>query len=171
MISRSLFRPATERALPLALALFAMSVPIAVARAPSAPTMRPFGCAAPASSLYAEAPFLAENSAAMRKMMKGMAARPTGDVDRDFVEMMVPHHQGAVDMADAFLRAGHNEKLRRLAQEIVVTQQQEIAVMKLAINEPLPPSKASPTQVAGEQPRVDCHKPSTAAMPANMKMQ
>jgi hypothetical protein len=105
------------------------------------------------------------------KMMKGMASRPTGDVDRDFVEMMVPHHQGAVDMAVAYLRAGHNEKLRRLAQEIVVTQQQEITAMKLAVNEPLPPSASSPTQVPIEQTRVGCRKLSNRAMPADMKMQ
>ena len=93
-----------------------------------------------------EQPFLAENDAAMNKMISGMAIRPTGDVDRDFVAMMVPHHQGAIDMAQAVLRYGHNEQLRRLAQEIVVTQQQEIAAMRLAVGEELPPSVASPTQ-------------------------
>ncbi len=93
----------------------------------------------------AEAPFLAENDAAMSKMMTDMAVKPTGDVDRDFVEMMVPHHQGAIDMAKAVLRYGKNEQLRRLAQEIIVTQQQEIAAMRLAMGDPLPPSVASPT--------------------------
>ena len=63
-----------------------------------------------------------------------MAAKPTGDVDHDFVEMMVPHHQGAIDMAKAFLRHGHNKQLRRLAQEIIVTQQQEIVTMRLALD-------------------------------------
>ena len=92
-----------------------------------------------------EESFLAENQAAMMTMMAGMNIRPSGDVDRDFVDMMVPHHQGAIDMAQAVLRYGHNEKIRRLAQEIIVTQQQEIAVMRLAVNEPLPPSIASPT--------------------------
>src|SRR5258706_9836657 len=84
----------------------------------------------------AEAPFLAENDAAMQKMMHDMAAvKPTGDVDRDFVAMMIPHHQGAVDMAQSLLRYGRNEQLRRLAQEIIVTQQQEIAVMRLAVGD------------------------------------
>src|ERR1700737_2360306 len=46
-----------------------------------------------------EQPFLSENDAAMNKMMADMKIRPTGDVDRDFVAMMVPHHQGAIDMA------------------------------------------------------------------------
>ena len=67
-----------------------------------------------------EAPFLAENDAAMSKMMADMTVSPTGDVDRDFVAMMVPHHQGAIDMAQAVLRYGSNEQLRRLAQEIIV---------------------------------------------------
>src|SRR3979490_1577979 len=95
---------------------------------------------------YEESPFLSENDAAMNKMMGNMTVKPTGDVDRDFVAMMVPHHQGAIDMAQAELRYGHNEQLRRLAQEIVVTQQQEIAAMRLAVGEELPSSVASPTQ-------------------------
>jgi len=102
-----------------------------------------------ASSLQAgtdEKPFLDENDAAMSKMMAGMAAKPTGDVDRDFVAMMVPHHQGAIDMAQAELRYGTNEQLRRIAQEIIVEQQQEIAAMQLAIGAPLPPSQPSPDQ-------------------------
>jgi hypothetical protein len=93
-----------------------------------------------------EQAFLLENSIAMKKMMADMTIKPTGDVDRDFVAMMVPHHQGAVDMAKAELKYGHNEQLRRLAQEIVVTQQQEIPAMRLAIGEALPPSVALPTQ-------------------------
>jgi uncharacterized protein (DUF305 family) len=106
-----------------------------------------------------EAPFLAENNAAMDKMMAAMTVKPTGDVDRDFVAMMVPHHQGAIDMAQAVLRYGHNEQLKRLAQEIVVTQQQEIAAMRLAVGEPLPPSVPSPTQtgVSPAQPEAAPH--------------
>jgi uncharacterized protein (DUF305 family) len=102
--------------------------------------------AAPRAKLTAEAPYLAENDAAMTKMMNAMTVKPTGDVDRDFVAMMVPHHQGAIDMALAVLRYGRNEQLKRLAQEIIVTQQQEIAAMRLAVGEPLPPSIPSPTQ-------------------------
>jgi hypothetical protein len=94
----------------------------------------------------AEAPFLAENDAAMAKMMDGMAVKPSGDVDADFAAMMIPHHQGAIDMAEAELRHGGNEQLRRIAQEIIVDQQQEIAAMRLALGQPLPPSTPSPTQ-------------------------
>jgi hypothetical protein len=91
--------------------------------------------------------FVAENSAAMNKMMIGMDVRPSADVDRDFAAMMIPHHQGAIDMARAELRYGSNEQLRRIAQEIIVDQQQEIAAMHLALGQPLPASIASPTQV------------------------
>jgi uncharacterized protein (DUF305 family) len=83
-----------------------------------------------------EAAFMAENERAMTKMMSGMAIRPTGDVDQDFAAMMIPHHQGAVDMAVAELRYGKNEQLRRIAQEIIVDQQQEIAAMRLALGWP-----------------------------------
>jgi hypothetical protein len=95
-----------------------------------------------------EKSYLAENDAAMNKMVADMVIKPTGDVDRDFVWMMTPHHQGAIDMARAVLRYGRNEQIRRLAQEVIVTQQQEIAAMRLAIGEALPPSLASPTQVS-----------------------
>jgi uncharacterized protein (DUF305 family) len=83
----------------------------------------------------AEAPFLQENATAMAKMMAAMAVTPSGDVDRDFVATMVPHHQGAIEMAQAELRYGHNEQLRRIAQEIIVDQTQEIAVMRQAIRD------------------------------------
>jgi hypothetical protein len=99
-----------------------------------------------------EAPFLAENEAAMAKMMTAMEIKPSGDVDADFVAMMIPHHQGAIDMAQAQLRYGSNEQLRRLAQEIIVTQQQEIAAMRLALGQPLPPSVPSPIQPSSVAP-------------------
>jgi uncharacterized protein (DUF305 family) len=74
--------------------------------------------------------FLASTQASMRTMMAGMERTPRGDVDQDFIEQMIPHHQGAIDMAKAELRYGHNEQLRRIAQEIIVEQQAEIAVMQ-----------------------------------------
>ena len=96
----------------------------------------------------AYARFQAENASAMKKMMAGMDVRASGDVDRDFVEMMIPHHQGAIDMAEAELRYGRNEQLRRIAQEIIVDQQQEIAAMRMALGDRLPPSVPAPTQPA-----------------------
>lgn len=100
-----------------------------------------------AHSPAAEAPYLAENVSAMTKMMIDMGIRPSGDVDTDFVAMMVPHHQGAIEMALAELRYGRNEQLRRLSQEIIVTQQQEIAAMRLALGQPLPPPAPAPDQM------------------------
>jgi len=100
----------------------------------------------PAPALDAEAPFLAENAVAMASMMGGMNITPSGDVDADFSAMMIPHHQGAIDMALAELRYGKNEQLRRIAQEIIVDQQQEIAAMRLALGQPLPPSAPAQTQ-------------------------
>ena len=105
-------------------------------------------CTTTQSAVSEEAPFLAENAAAMKKMMNDMAVKPTGDVDSDFVAMMVPHHQGAIDMAIAVLRYGRNAQIRRLAQEIIVTQQQEVAAMRLAVGESPLPSVPSPTQPA-----------------------
>jgi hypothetical protein len=95
------------------------------------------------ASAPSETPFLNDNQAAMRKMMSGMSIEPSGDVDRDFAAMMIPHHQGAIEMAQAELRYGRNELLRRIAQEIVVEQQQEIAAMRLAVRQSLAPSATS----------------------------
>ncbi|WP_082560801.1 DUF305 domain-containing protein [Caulobacter sp. Root487D2Y] len=106
------------------------------------------GCAAPLAASTPADGFKAENDAAMSKMMSAMDVKPTGDVDRDFVEMMIPHHQGGIDMAVAELRYGKNEQLRRVAQEIIVEQQQEIAAMRLALGDPLPPAYAAPTAPA-----------------------
>lgn len=127
--------------------------------------------AAERPDLSAEQPFLSENDAAMNRMMADMTIKPTGDVDRDFVAMMVPHHQGAIEMAQAVLRYGRNEQLRRLAQEIIVTQQQEIAAMRLAVGEELPPSVASPTQIA-PTPSMSSHGAmSHDTMKMNMKQE
>lgn len=99
-----------------------------------------------ASTTSDNASFLTENAAAMDRMMADMEVKPTGDIDADFTAMMIPHHQGAIDMAVAYLRYGQNPQLRRLAQEIVIEQQQEIAAMRLALGQPLPPSVPAPTQ-------------------------
>jgi uncharacterized protein (DUF305 family) len=72
---------------------------------------------------------------AMARMHRDMHVSPSGDVDRDFARMMVPHHQGAVDMAILELRFGREPRLRRLAQEIIITQQQEIRLMRSILEE------------------------------------
>jgi len=103
-----------------------------------------------AASLFTgpeEASFLARTDAAMSRMMTAMMQiKPSHDVDRDFVALMVPHHQGAIDMAEAELSYGHNEPLLGLAQEIIATQEQQIVVMRHALGEPLPTSVPSSHQ-------------------------
>ena len=83
-----------------------------------------------------EAEFAAANHRAMTKMMVGMDIKCSGSIDRQFALMMIPHHEGAVDMAMAELRFGHDERLRRIAQEIIVDQQQEIAAMSAILEKP-----------------------------------
>jgi uncharacterized protein (DUF305 family) len=95
----------------------------------------------------AEAAFLTANAAAMDKMMADMNVRPTGDVDADFATMMIPHHQGAIDMAVVELRHGKNEQLRRISQEIIVDQQQEIVAMRMALGQNPPASAPARTRV------------------------
>jgi uncharacterized protein (DUF305 family) len=82
--------------------------------------------------------FLSENDASVRKMMADVMIKPTGNVDHDVVAMMVPHHQGAADMAKTEPNYGHDVQLRRLVREIVATQQQEITVMRNAVTERRP---------------------------------
>jgi uncharacterized protein (DUF305 family) len=65
------------------------------------------------------------------KMMAGMSAPAyTGDADADFVAHMIPHHQGAVDMAQVELKFGKDPELKRLARNVIAAQHDEIAFMK-----------------------------------------
>ena len=76
--------------------------------------------------------FMQAMDTGMKVMDRDMAAAPmTGDIDRDFAAMMIPHHQGAIDMAKAELRYGKDPVIRRLAQEILVDQGSEIDAMLL----------------------------------------
>jgi len=120
-----------------------------------------------------ERPFLAQNSSAMARMMAGMDMKPTGDVDADFTAMMIPHHQGAIDMAIAELRYGKNEQLRRISQEIIVDQQQEIVAMRAAVGQPLPASAPAPTQAPAPSPTPPggCPAPTDRSMSPSMPMQ
>ncbi|MBN8997278.1 MAG: DUF305 domain-containing protein [Rhizobiales bacterium] len=69
--------------------------------------------------------------AANEKMMQGMHGMAmTGDVDKDFVTMMIPHHQGAIDMAEVVLKYGRDPQIKALAEAIVRAQETEIAEMK-----------------------------------------
>jgi uncharacterized protein (DUF305 family) len=69
-------------------------------------------------------------AASMKTMMSRMNVKPTGNPDKDFVLMMMPHHQGAIDMAKVELQYGTDTELRSLATDIVSAQEKEIAQMK-----------------------------------------
>ena len=88
------------------------------------------------SSESAESGFAAQMMQAMQRMDAGMmAAKSTGNPDRDFAAMMIPHHQGAIDMAKLELIYGRDPVLRRLAEGIIVEQQQEIELMQRYLHE------------------------------------
>jgi uncharacterized protein (DUF305 family) len=67
---------------------------------------------------------------AHHQMMMDMDIAATGDADKDFVRMMIPHHQGAIDMAKVEIQYGNDEKLKAMAREIIAAQEKEIAEMK-----------------------------------------
>lgn len=112
----------------LALLAAAALAPAAAAEKPMPMTgmsMKPAAAAAgagtPADQAYAKA---------SADMMSGMDVKPSGDADRDFVAMMLPHHQGAVDMARVELRYGTDPMLRAMAADVVRAQEAEIAEMR-----------------------------------------
>jgi len=81
------------------------------------------------------ADFMQAMNGGMQAMDRDMAAAPmNGNADHDFASMMIPHHQGAIDMAKAELSYGKDPVMRRLAQEILVDQQSEIDAMRLWLN-------------------------------------
>ena len=74
--------------------------------------------------------YAAEMNVGMAKMMSDMHAPGyTGDADIDFIAMMIPHHQGAVDMARLVLQDGNDPVTRKLAEEIIASQTVEIEGM------------------------------------------
>ena len=74
----------------------------------------------------------AELMKSMQTMHTAMgAAKPSGNDDADFVNLMLPHHQAAVDMARAELLYGTDAQMHRLAQEIITDQESEIQLMQL----------------------------------------
>jgi hypothetical protein len=112
--------------------------------------------AAPSSG-SSPAPFVATSTRpfanlmddAMNVMNDGMRRAPmNGDPDHDFASMMIPHHQGAVDMAKTVLLYGKNPVLRRLAQEIIISQSAEIAVMRVELEKTADNGTAEPIAAA-----------------------
>jgi hypothetical protein len=109
------------------------------------------GPSAPPAAFVASTtkPFSSLMDDAMGVMNDGMGRAPmNGNPDHDFASMMIPHHQGAVDMAKAVLLYGKNPVLRRLAQEIIVSQGSEIAVMRAELDKGKAIHTANPTRPA-----------------------
>lgn len=126
------------------LVLAAMLVGCATAPPARQPT-RPAAFVAASDRSFAE---LMDES--MSRMHHGMMEAPrTGEPDRDFVTQMIPHHQGAIDMAKALLLYGKDPALQRLAKEIIVDQQTEVQLMQAwLVDHPVqaaaPAGKAAP---------------------------
>ena len=95
----------------------------------------------------AESSLVAECRAAMATMMESMHTPSSGNADADFAAIMIPHHEGAIAMARSELKYGTNPQLRRLAQEIIITQQQEIVAMRMA--SPAPSRNSSTSAPTG----------------------
>lgn len=79
-----------------------------------------------------ERQFLFAADFAVSNMSRGMLM-PTGDIDRDFINVMVSHHQGAIDIARAEADHGHDDALRQLARKLVSQQQQDISSLRRAL--------------------------------------
>lgn len=136
------------------------------APAADAPSAAPAAHSAPAGAVPANSN--EANKQAMEKMHMAMMVEPTGDADVDFVRGMIPHHQGAIDMARIQLEFGDDPDLHRMAEEIIKAQESEIATMQDWLQKNAPDAAAadaakmeslSANPATGAAPAADAAKP------------
>ena len=96
-----------------------------------------------------EQQFLFANDLAISNMSRKMLISPTGDIDQDFVSIMIPQRQAAIDVAHAELKYGHDEKLRQLAQSIVEGSEREITTMRLGSRDTASTAQSTENPVTG----------------------
>jgi uncharacterized protein (DUF305 family) len=100
-----------------------------------------------------EQQFLFEIDLAMSNMNRSMLTTPTDDIDRDFVNVMVPHHQGAIDMARAEIKYGRNDALRQLAKRMVSEQEEEISSLSHALPAVVSLAPSTGAEIASHAPK------------------
>ncbi len=138
-----------KAALPVILALVISALPPtgAIAQGAGAHTGHAAPHAAPAlPKEIADLPSVKAYQAANDKMHHDMAIAFSGNADADFVRGMIPHHQGAVDMAKIVLEHGKDREIRRLARNIIKSQVAEIAMMKAWLKKLEGKGAATPTK-------------------------
>ena len=114
----------------------ALVLPLALSPAAPAPAQHAGHGQRPAAN---EPASTRELRAANDRMHREMNIRYSGNADRDFAAAMIPHHQGAIEMAQIQLRHGTDPEMRRLAEEIIRTQEAEIAQLRAFLVRSAPP--------------------------------
>jgi uncharacterized protein (DUF305 family) len=136
-----------RRTISLATSLSVMATSFALAQDPK------HGSEARRTTGADEQQFLFEIDLAMSNMNRSMLTTPTDDIDRDFVNVMVPHHQGAIDMARAEIKYGRNDALRQLAKRMVSEQEEEISSLSHALPAVVSLAPSTGAEIASHAPK------------------
>lgn len=135
-----------RRAISLATSLSVMATSFALAQDPK------HGSEARRVTDADEQQFLLDIDLAMSNMNRSMLMTSTDDIDRDFVNVMVPHHQGAIDMARPEIKWGRNDELRQLARRMVSQQEEEISSLRHALPAATSLMPSTGTEIASHAP-------------------